>query len=104
MAKKWMQVTIDGCERTARALADPEDTWNGFLKPWFTVAAFAAINDMLDECGTGERLLYDPRGDAVLVYDGQDVTERFHAEIIDGVTFYPVGAGGWTWVQAKEVY
>ena len=102
MAMRWMQVTIDGCKRTTRALADPEDTWNGFLNPWFPLSSFAAINDMLGECGTGERLMYEPGENvAVVTCDGEDV-ERFDGMHEEGLWLFPVGAGGWTWVEAKE--
>ena len=108
MAMRWMQVTIDGCERTARALADPEDTWNGFIKPWFPLSAFGEINAMLDDAGTGERLLYEMRvvderieRTAVVRRDGETV-ERFGAKRIDGLLLFPIGAGEWTWVDAKE--
>ena len=101
MALSWMRVTIDGCERTTKALVDPEDTWNGFLKPWFPLSAFGAINDMLDECGTGESLWYEYDHMAVVGRDGE-VAERFHGKKSEGMWLYPIGAGGWVWVEAEE--
>lgn len=96
MAKKWMRVTIDGCRRTAKALVDPEDTWNGFLKPWFPVYEFAAINGMLAEAGVDERLLlYPPTKTATC---GE---ETFRGTEVDGMWLYPIGAGSWVWLEAE---
>lgn len=94
--KRWMQVTIDGCELGVTAWVDTEDTWNGFLKPYFPDSAHVNINELLEEVGAEDKLTFDPDKDEFICGE-----ETFHGVEVDGMWLYPIGAGSWIWTEAE---
>lgn len=92
----WTKVTIDQHDGIA-AWVDPNDTWNGWVKPYFPVCAGDAINELMRKVD-GDSLTYHKDGD---YFETSDYAERFYGMEVDGMWLYPIGAGSWIWSLAE---
>jgi len=69
-----------------------EDKWNGWACPYFT-------KEQADKliAGLPEYLRWD--GLHIIADLGDDIPEKYSPEMIDGESYWPVGAFGWTWSE-----
>ena len=91
----------DRPECVHRAYLDPEETWNGWVCPYFEKEEAERMNDWPPDLDDG--LDYDAETDAFATRYDQEATETFVGIDIDGMYLYPIGNGSWTWaiVSAK---
>ena len=81
----------------------PNETWNGFACPYFSLSEVERIATLVDMMNSyvDELCVVVVRGDVVVIreapYDGE-ITETPVATItVDGETFYGVGTFAWCW-------
>lgn len=74
------------------------ERWNGWRMPAFQ---FEVAQLIAERASTGSEFMvtYDPNRDAFVetqeAYPGEECV--YASRIIDGVKYYPIGAGGWIW-------
>jgi hypothetical protein len=109
---RWLRVTIDGePDLTFEALVDPAVRWNGFLCPLLPRDEADRLAATSNETAAKDpeacdKLTYDPVADGYIqdrsVTYPDDPAETITAVHVDGVPFYPIGAHGWVWSEAKD--
>ena len=100
--------TIDGWV-TAEGIHNPQQTWNGFAVPFFTLEEVAKIAKAVDEeCNPMEQWesVAIRAGKVFTEYHGfeedEDTTEEVATVEHEGVTYYGVGAMSWCWSSDEE--
>ena len=91
-----VHVSIDGSV-SIPALIDPDDDWNGFVRPWFDAKDVPLIQKMLDAVGGGEVIIYDADSDKYGI-TSEEYEEWYKGADIEGQHLYPIGAGSWVWL------
>jgi len=75
-----------------------EDGWNGFARPSFTIDEVKVLSTHLTGLYGDALVAVDPETDTVTVLEeGYEEPYKVEPVLIDGVDFYPIGAGAWTW-------
>lgn len=70
--------------------------WNGWACPYFSLPVALKIV-------AGMNGIYDAGKDCIIVpCDDDEDPYIFESKIVDGVTYYPVGAGCWTWDEKVQ--
>jgi hypothetical protein len=95
--------TIEG-ELYIEGLHDPRNRWNGWATPIFPIESVQVIATFLDDN------LADFREGGIVVMidgvphwkeldesDGETILYPIAPQVIDGVEYFEVGAGGWVW-------
>ncbi len=96
-----MLVTIGTETRPVPCVANPRDTWNGWIKPFFAVNDLPILYKMLKNENIALKHTTLSSNNLTLVFtDGE--TEVYDVTMLpDGKKYVPVGAGYWTWSQYK---
>jgi hypothetical protein len=79
-------------------MADPNDQWNGWVMPLFTVDVAKAICAAFFADATLNTYEFKD-GYVVVTYGGmsEEDVDEFHFVERDGQTWVPLGAGSWCW-------
>lgn len=95
----WADVAIadmgDRPECVHRAYLDPDEDWNGWMRPWFTKDEVERMGTWLPEFDDG--LVYDAEEDTFTTTYDPDMPEVYQGADVDGMHLYPVGSGSWMW-------
>ena len=95
---EWRMVYIT--ERGHMAYLDPDEHWNGFVRPWFTKEEALAMNEWLGDFE--DSIVYDEERDLFYTTYDPECREEFAGRDIDGYHLYPIGNGSWTWCIDEE--
>ncbi|SAL76586.1 hypothetical protein AWB71_05273 [Caballeronia peredens] len=93
-----MMFNMDGGQEY-QGITDGE-TWNGWEMPNFTFEVAKKLADDMNSVTTEEKLMYDAENDRFIYavdYYPEDEWDIFPAIVIDGIKYYPIGAGSWVW-------
>jgi hypothetical protein len=77
-------------------------TWNDWQMPNFTFEVAKKLADTMNAVTTEEKLVYDEGTDHFIYqvdYYPEEEWEIFPATLIDGIKYYPIGAGYWCGMQ-----
>lgn len=101
---QWMTVAIADLESRPecvhRAYLDPENEWNGWACPYFKKPEVERMAEWLSEFE--DSLVYDEVTDTFITTYDPDAPESFSGTDINGMHFYPIGNGSWTWSILEE--
>jgi hypothetical protein len=96
--------TLEG-EIIVLGIHNPRDRWNGWAKPLLPLSSVVAVSEWLESIGAEIE-----NGGFPVVIDGvphwkalDEMTEttvethRIAPQVIEGVEYFNIGAGGWVW-------
>ena len=108
-AVKAAYFDIDGQFGAVRGVHNPLHRWNGFATPWFpmeSVERIKAATDCAEQRLTIDRSHTPPQ---VWLWNKEYADEyddprgsKEMSVVVDGVTVYDIGNGGWCWDEVTE--
>lgn len=96
-----VKVTLDG-EDQFSAIIVPGTGWNGFERPLFSREGAELLADVWQGYWSkngGSSVIFV--GNAYVEFVCEEFSEKFFAEFIDDVPYFPIGAGSWAWQLAN---
>ena len=104
-APNWIkaQVIIDSPESgTYDCFLNPVDRWNGWCKPYFTYEQALAVQEGFPLINPDEKMAYNYEFDRFEISDDYELLEAYSAINVEGISYYPIGNGLWSWFLAEE--
>lgn len=105
-------VSLDGQAPVVWAVYDPDERWNGFLRPrldaWSVVEVLAALNaEPVDGLPVAYRYDWSPTGDLLLwdlLYESEVGEDAYEPEVVapDEDGLYSLGASAWVWTEERD--